>query len=76
MKKILVVLLALVMAVGCMSAMADEVDWRALEGGELNMYGGCDEPHVAAVAQAFEAKTGIKGRVRRIRAADGARIVK
>ncbi len=60
MKKLLVVLLALIMVVGCMSAMAEEIDWRALEGGELNMYGGCDEPHVAAVAKAFEEKTGIK----------------
>ncbi len=60
MKKILVMLLALILVVGCMSAMAEEIDWRALEGGELMMYGGCDEPHVAAVAQAFEEKTGIK----------------
>ena len=54
MKKILVMLLALIMVVGCMSAMAEEIDWRACEGGELMMYGGCDEPHVAAVAKAFE----------------------
>ena len=60
MKKLLVMLLALIMVVGCVSAMAEEIDWRALEGGELNMYGGCDEPHVAAVAKAFEEKTGIK----------------
>ena len=60
MKKILVMLLALVMVLGCLSAVAEEIDWRACEGGELNMYGGCDEPHVAAVAKAFEEKTGIK----------------
>ncbi len=66
MKKILVMLLALILVVGCMSAMAEEIDWRALEGGELNMYGGCDEPHVAAVAKAFEEKTGIKVSFRRM----------
>ena len=60
MKKILVMLLALILVVGCMSAMAEEIDWRACEGGELMMYGGCDEPHVKAVCAAFEAKTGIK----------------
>ena len=60
MKKFLVMLLALILALGCVSALAEEIDWRALEGGELNMYGGCDEPHVAAVAKAFEEKTGIK----------------
>ena len=60
MKKILVMLLALVMVLGCFSAMAEEVDWRALEGSELMVYGGCDEPHVAAVCKAFEEKTGIK----------------
>ena len=60
MKKLLVMLLALILVVGCMSAVAEEIDWRALEGGELMMYGGCDEPHVAAVAKAFEEKTGIK----------------
>ena len=60
MKKILVMLLALVMVLGCFSAMAEEVDWRALEGCELMVYGGCDEPHVAAVFKSFEEKTGIK----------------
>ena len=29
MKKILVLALALIMALGCMSAIAEEVDWRA-----------------------------------------------
>ena len=51
MKKILVMLLALIMVVGCMSAMAEEIDWRALEGGELMMYGGCDEPFPHCITQ-------------------------
>ena len=59
-KKILVLALALIMALGCMSAIAEEVDWRACEGGELMVYVGCDEEHGAAVVKAFEEKTGIK----------------
>ena len=60
MKKILVLVLALILSLGCMSAMAEEIDWRALEGGELMVYVGCDEEHGAAVVKAFEEKTGIK----------------
>ena len=60
MKKILVLALALIMALGCMSAIAEEVDWHACEGGELMVYVGCDEEHGAAVVKAFEEKTGIK----------------
>ena len=60
MKKILVLVLALVLSLGCMSAMAEEIDWRAYEGTELMVYVGCDEEHGAAVVKAFEEKTGIK----------------
>ena len=60
MKKILTLVLALILALGCMSAMAEEVDWRACEGSELMVYVGCDEEHGAAVVKAFEEKTGIK----------------
>ena len=55
---ILVLLLALILC--CFSAAAEEMDWRALEGGELRLYVGCDETHGAAVVHAFEEKTGIK----------------
>ena len=60
MKKILVMVLALVLALGCVSALAEDVDWRAYEGSELMVYVGCDEEHGAAVVKAFEEKTGIK----------------
>ena len=53
--------LALILALGCMSAVAEEIDWRALEGTELMVYVGCDEEHGAAVVKAFEEKTGKKG---------------
>lgn len=61
MKKLLALVLTALMVLGvCMAAGAEEIDWRALEGQELMVYGGCDEEHVAAVVKAFEAKTGIK----------------
>lgn len=60
MKKILVLLLVAILALGSMTALAEEIDWRACEGGELMVYGGCDEEHVAAVVNAFQEKTGIK----------------
>lgn len=60
MKKLLSILLTALLLLSCMSAFAAEIDWRALEGKELMVYGGCDEPHVAAVCKAFEEKTGIK----------------
>ena len=66
MKKILVLVLALILCLGCMSAMAEEIDWRALEGGELMIYVGCDEEHGAAVVQAFRDKTGIDARYTRL----------
>jgi len=59
MKKILVLVLALILALSCFGAVAEEIDWRAYEGTELVVYGSCDEEHVAAVMEAFEAKTGI-----------------
>lgn len=62
MKRILAMLLVAILAFGIVPAMAEtgEIDWRAFEGGELMMYGGSDEEHVAAVARGFEEKTGIK----------------
>ena len=60
MKKILVMVLALILALGSVAALAEEVDWRAYEGSELMVYVGCDEEHGAAVVKAFEEKTGIK----------------
>lgn len=50
------------MALSCVAIATaeDEINWRAFEGSELNVYGGSDEPHVKAVCAAFEAKTGIK----------------
>ena len=60
MKKILVLVLALVLALGCCAALAEEVDWHACEGSELMVYVGCDEEHGAAVVKAFAEKTGIK----------------
>lgn len=60
MRKMPALVLLLVLILGCFSAVAEEMDWRALEGGELRIYVGCDEVHGAAVARAFEEKTGIK----------------
>ena len=60
MKKVLGLVLALVMILSCIPAMADDIDWRACEGGELMVYVGCDEEHGAAVVKAFQEKTGIK----------------
>ena len=60
MKKFWSMLLAILMALGCVAAAAEEIDWRALEGQELMVYVGCDEEHGAAVCRAFEEKTGIK----------------
>ena len=59
MKRLLVLFLAVLLCLGCVPAMAEEIDWRALAGSELMIYVGCDEEHGAAVAQAFEEKTGI-----------------
>ena len=59
MKKILALALVLLMALSTF-AVAEEIDWRALEGTELMVYVGSDEEHGAAVTKAFEEKTGIK----------------
>ena len=60
MKKILALLIAVMVLCASALALAEDIDWRAFEGGELMVYGGSDEPHVAAVCKAFEEKTGIK----------------
>ena len=61
MKKLAVLLAALMLFCIIAAACAqDDIDWRAFEGSELMVYGGSDEPHVAAVCKAFEEKTGIK----------------
>ncbi|MEG0935432.1 MAG: ABC transporter substrate-binding protein [Clostridia bacterium] len=62
MKKLLTIVVCMLLVVGSMSAFAEEINWRALEGSELMVYGGCDEEHVAAVCKAFEEKTGITTR--------------
>ncbi len=66
MKKILALVLVLALSLGYLGALAEEVNWRALEGGELMVYVGSDEEHGAAVVKAFEEKTGIKTRYIRI----------
>ena len=61
MKKLLAMILAVMMVLGCAAmAGAEEIDWRALEGEELMVYVGCDEEHGAKVCKTFEEKTGIK----------------
>ncbi len=60
MKKMLALLIAVMVLCASALALAEDIDWRACEGGELMVYGGSDEPHVAAVCKAFEEKTGIK----------------
>lgn len=70
MKRLPVLILAVLLCLGCLCAAAEEIDWRAHEGGELMIYVGCDEEHGAAVAQAFEEKTGIKTSFIRLSAND------
>ena len=65
MKKVLSVLLAVLMLLGCMSfALADEVDSdlvaAAQDEGELVVYGSCEEPYLIAACQKFEELYGIK----------------
>ena len=65
MKKLVALLLALTMALGCVSfAAAAEIDPElikaAQEEGELVVYGSCEEPYVAAAAKHFEELYGIK----------------
>ena len=51
MKKCIALILALLLTGLFSLALAEEINWRALEGGELMVYGGSDEPHVAAVCK-------------------------
>ena len=65
MKKVLSVLLAVLMLLGCMSfALAEEVDSdlvaTAQDEGELVVYGSCEEPYLIAACQKFEELYGIK----------------
>ena len=60
MKWLTALFLTIVLSLCCISVSAEGIDWRAFEGGELSIYVGCDEEHGAAVAQAFEEKTGIR----------------
>ena len=65
MKKLFALLLALTMALGCVSfAAAAEIDPElikaAQEEGELVVYGSCEEPYLAAAAKHFEELYGIK----------------
>ena len=50
----------------CAVAVAEEIDWRSLEGGELMVYVGCDPEHGKAVVDAFREKTGIDAQYIRI----------
>ena len=68
MKRLLALILILCM--GCVAAAAEEIDWRALEGGELMVYVGCDPEHGEAVIDAFREKTGIEASFIRLSAND------
>ena len=64
MKKLLALLLACLMVVGCAGAALAEIDPElvkaAQEEGELVVYGSCEEPYLAAAAKHFEDLYGIK----------------
>ena len=63
MKKLLAVLLALVLLLGCVSAVAeglDELIAAAQEEGELVVYGSCEESYLIAACKKFEELYGIK----------------
>ena len=62
--------LILVLCLGCMAAAAEEINWRALEGGELMVYVSCDPDHGEAVVNAFREKTGINADFFRLSAND------
>ena len=70
MKKLLAVLLAALMLLGCCSAMAEEVDAdlvaAAQAEGELVVYGSCEEDYLAAAASHFEELYGIKTQYQRL----------
>ena len=59
MKKFLILILALALCLGGMCASAEEINWRACEGGELTVYVACGDEHGAAVLKAFQQKTGV-----------------
>ncbi|MBQ9211400.1 MAG: ABC transporter substrate-binding protein [Clostridia bacterium] len=71
MKKFLSLLLAALMAIGCLSfAVADELPADLVEAakaeGELVVYGSCEEPYLAAACQKFEQLYGIKTQFQRL----------
>ena len=70
MKKLLALLLALAMMLGCAAALADEIDpaliEAAQEDGELVVYGSCEEAYLAAACKKFESLYGIKTSYQRL----------
>ena len=65
MKKLISIAIALILALGCFAALADDVADDALiaaaqEEGELVVYGSCEEPYLAAACKNFEKLYGIK----------------
>ena len=69
MKKLLAMLLAALMLLGC-CAMAEEIDAdliaAAKEEGELVVYGSCEEEYLSAACQHFEELYGIKTQYQRL----------
>ena len=71
MKKLLSIAIALILALGCFGALADDVADEALiaaakEEGELVVYGSCEEPYLAAACRNFEKLYGIKVNYQRL----------
>ena len=65
MKKLLSIAIALILALSCFAALADEIAddeliAAAKEEGELVVYGSCEEPYLAAACKNFEKLYGIK----------------
>ena len=72
MKKLLVLVLAAVMALTSVAALADAADFdpelvkAAQADGELVVYGSCEEPYLAAACQKFQEMFGIKTQFQRL----------
>ena len=69
MKKLLALILAALMALACVSAMAEadpDLVAAAQEEGELVVYGSCEEPYLIAACQKFEELYGIETSYQRL----------